>query len=83
MQGRNRDPDKENGLVDTEGEWEEGTNGESITGTYTLPWVKQVSNGKLLAPDGELSWVLCDDLGAGLGAGLGGRLEKEGTYVHL
>ena len=36
------------GLVDIEGEGENGTNWESRTDIYTLPCVKQLASGKLL-----------------------------------
>ena len=40
MQGRNGDADVENGLADTVGEGEGGTNGESRISIYTGPCVK-------------------------------------------
>ena len=40
MQGRNRDTDVENGLVDTVGKGEGGMNLESSTDIYTLSRVK-------------------------------------------
>ena len=40
FQGRNRDADKENGLVNTELEWEGGKNWERSVDRYTLPCVK-------------------------------------------
>ena len=40
LQGRNRDADIENGLVDTAGEGEDGMNWECSIETYTLPYVK-------------------------------------------
>ena len=40
MQGRKRDTDIENTLVDTAGEGEGGMNGESNIETYALPYVK-------------------------------------------
>ena len=40
MQGRKRDTDIEDRLVDTTGEREGGTNGNSGVGKYTLPCVK-------------------------------------------
>ena len=47
MQGRNRDADIENGLVDTAGEGEWGTNLESSIEIYSLPCVKWIAGGKL------------------------------------
>ena len=38
----------ENGLVDTVGEGEGGTNRESSTNIYTLPRAKQIARGKVL-----------------------------------
>ena len=40
LQGRNGDSDIENGLMDTVGEGESGTNWENNTNIYTLPSVK-------------------------------------------
>ena len=40
LQGSNGDADTENRLVDTGQVRESGTNGESSTETYTLPYVK-------------------------------------------
>ena len=51
----------ENGLVDTVGEGEGGTNRESSTNIYTLPRAKQIARGKVLY-NRELSSALCDDL---------------------
>ena len=48
MQGRNRDSDIQNRLVDIAGEGEGVTNLESSTDIYTLPCVKQTANEKLL-----------------------------------
>ena len=68
MQGRKRDSDIENRLMDTAGEGEYGT--ERSTEIYILPYVKQIVNVK----------SLCDKLD---GEKVGGRLKREGTYVHL
>ena len=40
QQWRCRHRERENGLVDTVGEEESGMDSESITETYTLPYVK-------------------------------------------
>ena len=40
LQGRNRDADVENGLVDTVGEGKSGINSESSTDIYIPPCVK-------------------------------------------
>ena len=53
MQERNGDTDAENGLVDTAGEGEGGTNWESSTDMYTLPYVKEIAGGKLLYSTGS------------------------------
>ena len=52
MQGRNREADLEKRLGDTAGEGENGTDWESSTDTYTVPWVKQAADGKLLCRQG-------------------------------
>ena len=48
MQGRNRDADTENRLVDNEGEGEGWMNRENSIESYTLPCVKWIANGRLL-----------------------------------
>ena len=48
MQGRNRESDVENGLVDTVGEGEGGMNRTSLIDIYTPPCVKQTAGGSLL-----------------------------------
>ena len=53
MQGKNRDSDIENGLVDTVGEGERGVNGESSVDIYILPCVKQIAGEKLLYNTGS------------------------------
>ena len=56
MQGKNRDSDIENGLVDTVGEGERGVNGESSVDIYILPCVKQIATDKLLHNTGSPAW---------------------------
>ena len=51
LQGRNREADVENRLVDTAGEGEGGTNWER-TETYTLSYVKRIASEKLLYKTG-------------------------------
>ena len=51
-----RDADVENGLVDTAGEGESGTNWEIRTDIYTLPRVKQTASGKVLYSTGCSAW---------------------------
>ena len=46
----------ENGLVDTVGEGESGTNGESSTNIYTLSHVRRISGKKLLYSKGSPVW---------------------------
>ena len=54
-------------------------NGESSMEAYTLPRVKLVANGNLLY-DSELKPGLCNNLE---GWEVGGRFQREGTYVYL
>jgi len=56
LQGRNRDTGIENRLMDTAGEGEGGTNWENSIETYILPYVKQISSGKLLYNTGSSTW---------------------------
>ena len=55
IQGRN-DADIENGLVDTVGEGEGGTNGASGVDIYKLSYVKETAGGKLLYNTGTPAW---------------------------
>ena len=57
LQGRNRDADIENGLVDT-GDEKGGTNWESSTDTYSLLCLKQLASGKRLYSTGSQFSVL-------------------------
>ena len=75
LQGRNGDAEVENGLVDTVGDGEGGTNWKSSTDIHTLPCVTQI-------PRGELSSVLSDGL-EGWGEGVGGRPTREGLHTQL
>ena len=52
----NGDSDIENGLVNTVGNGESGTNRESSIDIYTLPCVKQIATGKLLYHTGSPGW---------------------------
>ena len=56
MQGRNRDSDIQNRLVDIAGEGEGVTNLECGTDIYTLPCVKQTANEKLLYSTRSSVW---------------------------
>ena len=53
MQGRNRNTDVANGLVDLE---ESGTNRGSSINIYTLLYVKWIVSGKLLYLTGSPAW---------------------------
>ena len=53
LQVSNGDADIENTLTDTEREREGGTNGESTTETYTLPYVKWIAGRNLLYDSGN------------------------------
>ena len=75
MQGRNRDTDIENELVDIVRKGEGGMNLESSTDICTLPCVKQMASGKLPHRHRELSSAPCDDLRDE--AGVGGRKAQE------
>ena len=48
--------------MDTVEEGESGTNWESITETYALPYVKQITSENLLYDAGSSNPVLCNNL---------------------
>ena len=79
LQGGNGDADTENKLADTVGEGEGGTNGESSTETYMLPYVKQRASRNLLYDTG--SSVLCDNLEGWEGVG-GEREAQAGGHMY-
>ena len=82
MQGRKRDTDIENELVDMAGgEGEAGKNRERSTDILTLPEVKCVTGSRCIAYR-ELSLVLCD-APDGWDGKMRGRLQREGTDVYL
>ena len=56
MQGRNRDIDVKNKLVDTVGGGQGGMNQEIRTDIYTLPYVKQTASGNLLHNTASSAW---------------------------
>ena len=56
-QQRYGDSDMENGLVDTVGEGDSGTNGENSIDIYTLQCVKQIADKKLLYNAGNPAWL--------------------------
>ena len=76
----------ENGLVDTVGEGDSGTNGESSINIYTLSCVKQIADKKLLYNAGSPAWL------SGSLRGVGWEEETEAqeggdvciimTYLH-
>ena len=82
MQGWNRDADIENGLVDTVGEGEGGTNSKSSIETYILPCVKQIASGNMLYVTGSSNWVLWDCLERRDGVG-SEKEVKEGEEIHV
>ena len=83
LQGRNRDTDLENGLVDTAGEGEGGTNWESSIEIYILPYVKLIASGKLLYNTGSSSQCSMTTYRSGMGWGVRRMFKREGTYAHL
>ena len=70
------DADVENGLVDTVGEGERGTSGESSINTYTPSHVKRTAGEKLPHNTASSAWH-SDDV-----EGWGGRGRGEGGYVY-
>ena len=56
LQGRNGDPDVENGLVDIGGEQESGMNEESSINIYTLSSIGWTAGEKLLCSTGSPVW---------------------------
>ena len=56
MQGRNGDAGVENGLVDTVGEEEKGTKGESSISIYTPSGVRRTAGEKLLCSRRSPAW---------------------------
>ena len=77
LQGSNGDADIENRLVDTEREREGGTNGESSTETYTLPYVKWIASCNLLPDSGTQTRALQQP------RGVGGRFKREEGYRSI
>ena len=56
MQGKNRDTDVKNELVDTVGGGQGGMNQKIRTDIYTLPCVKQTASGNLLHNTVSSAW---------------------------
>ena len=65
--------------VDTAGEGEGGTNGETSMETYTLPYVKYIASGNLLYDAGRSN----PTEKGGRGWEAGGSYKKEGSYLYL
>ena len=83
LQGRNTDTDIEDRLVDTVREGENGTNWESCTETYTLPYVKQTASGNLLYNRESFHLVHHNSL-EGWNRAVGGReVPEEGDICIL
>ena len=83
LQGRNTDTDIEDRLVDTVGEGGDGTNWESSTKTYTLPYVKQTASGNLLYNRESFNLVRHSNL-EGWNRAVGGReVPEEGDICIL
>ena len=76
MQGRNRAV--ENGLVDTVGERESGTNGESSINIYTLSTLEQIAGRKLVCNTGNPAWHFGMTSRGGMREA---RPNREGTHV--
>ena len=74
--------DVENGLVDTVGEGESGTNGESSTDIYILSRVWWVAGKKLLCRAGSPVWRSVWPRGMGWGEGREAR-EREDVYIIM
>ena len=83
MQGRSKDTDVENGLVDTAVEGEDGTNCEINIEKYTLPRIKYIASGKLLYNTGSSTWCYMMTLRGGTGGRVVGTFKRERIYVYL
>jgi len=77
-----RDTDTQNGLADTVGKEEAGTNWESSIDIYMLPCVKH-SQQEAAEEHRELSSALWDDLEGWDGSEVGGGLQREGMCVYV
>ena len=69
--------------METVEEGEGGTNQESSMETYPLLFAKQTASGNSLHDAGSSNPLLCDNLEACDGVGVGGRLKREGTHAFL
>jgi len=74
LQGKNRETDIENRLMDMGRGQERVRCMERVTWKLTLPYVKQIVSGNLLYSSGNKQ---------GLCINLGGRFKREGIYVYL
>ena len=84
LQGRNRDADRENGLVymGRRGRvGDGGTNWESSMDICTLPRVKQRAGGKLRIAQAAQLGALWRS--RGVGCGVGGRFQREWVLVCI
>ena len=79
LQGKKRDTDKEDRLMDPVVEGEGGTNWEHGAETYRLPRVKRQLMGICCMMQGAQPGALRQPRGVGWG-GRGGRLLREGTW---
>ena len=72
-------------LVDTMGEAEGGTVGESSVETRTLPYVKQIARGDSLYDAGSSDLVFCDNLEGwdGVGAGREGQEGEDMCIISM
>ena len=75
VQGSYGDTDPEKRLVDTVGEGEVGTNGESSMETYMLPDANQITSASLPHDTGRTDPALCDNP---QGGAVGGGRESQG-----
>ena len=55
----------------------------TIIDIYTLLCVKQIASGKLLNSTGSSALCSVMTQKGEIGGGVGGRLKKEGIYVHI
>ena len=54
---------------------------DSVTWKLTIPYVKQIANGKLLC-DSELKQGICDNL-EGMRREMEKRFRRKGTWMYL
>ena len=56
---------------------------KNVSGTYTLPYVKQMTSENSMYEAGHPKLVLCDNPEGWDGVGGGGRSRMQGTDVYL